>query len=122
MESENKEVNSLLRSAFIDKSLQKSWNKIMLNIKQKMNISSLDISNTEFSIQVRHFFENKLTNQLENIKKTNTGKLCLYSNMFTKFQLHNYLHFLIAKEKNLSATKQIHNFIKDASTSRNDET
>jgi hypothetical protein len=52
-------------------------------------------------IQVRHFFENKLTNQLENIKKTNTGKLCLYSNMFTKFQLHNYLHFLIAKEKNL---------------------
>jgi hypothetical protein len=27
MESENKEVNSLLRSAFIDKSLQKSWNK-----------------------------------------------------------------------------------------------
>ena len=58
IESENKEVNSLLRSAFIDKSLQKSWNKIMLNMKQKMNISSLDISNTEFSIQVRHFFEN----------------------------------------------------------------
>ena len=44
-----------------NKSLQKSWNKTMLNIKQKMNISSLDISNTEFSIQVRHFFENKLT-------------------------------------------------------------
>ena len=39
-----------------NKSLQKSWNKTMLNIKQKMNISSLDISNTEFSIQVRHFF------------------------------------------------------------------
>ena len=57
IESENKEVNSLLRSAFIeDKSLQKSWNKTMLNIKQKMNISSLDISKTEFSIQVRHFF------------------------------------------------------------------
>ena len=57
IESENKEVNSLLRSAFIeDKSLQKSWNKTMLNIKQKKNISSLDISNTEFSIQVRHFF------------------------------------------------------------------
>ena len=57
IESENKEVNSLLRSAFIeDKSLQKSWNKTILNIKQKKNISSLDISNTEFSIQVRHFF------------------------------------------------------------------
>ena len=39
-----------------NKSLQKSWNKTMLNIKQKMNISSLDISNTEFSIQLRHFF------------------------------------------------------------------
>jgi hypothetical protein len=62
----------------------------MLNNKQKMNISSLDISNTEFSIQVRHFFENKLTNQIENIKKTNTGKLCFYSNIFTKFQLQNY--------------------------------
>ena len=91
IESENKEVNSLLRSTFIeDKSLQKSWNKTMLNNKQKMNISSLDISNTEFSIQVRHFFENKLTNQIENIKKTNTGKLCFYSNIFTKFQLQNY--------------------------------
>jgi hypothetical protein len=56
IESENKEVNSLLRSASIeDKSLQKSWNKtMMLNIKQKMNISSLYFSNTEFSIQ--HFF------------------------------------------------------------------
>ena len=57
IESENKEVNSLLRSAFIeDKSLQKSRNKTMLNIKQKIIISSLDISNTEFSIHVRHFF------------------------------------------------------------------
>jgi hypothetical protein len=106
IESEKKEVNSLLRSAFIeDKSLQKSWNKTMLNIKQKMNISSLDISNTEFSIQVRHFFENKLINQIENIKKTNTGKLCFHSNIFIKFQLQNYLHFPIAREKRSLLTK-----------------
>ena len=77
----------------------------MLNIKQKINISSLDISNTEFSIQVRHFFKNKLINQIENIKKTNTGKLSFYSNIFTKFQLQNYLHFPIAKEKISLLTK-----------------
>jgi hypothetical protein len=71
-----------------NKSLQKSWNKTMLNIKQKMNISSLDISNTEFSIQVRHFFENKLINQIENIKKTNTGKLCLRHVLASFIKLH----------------------------------
>lgn len=46
-----------------------------------------------------------LTNQIENIKKTNTGKLCFYSNIFTKFQLQNYSHFPIAKEKRSLLTK-----------------
>ena len=46
-----------------------------------------------------------MTNQIENIKKTNTGKLCFYSNMFTKFQLQNYLYFPIAKEKRSILTK-----------------
>ena len=110
IESENKEVNSLLRSTFIeDKSLQKSWNKTMLNNKQKMNISSLDISNTEFSIHVRHFFENKLTNQIEN-----TRKLILANFVFTVIFLPNFncktiqLHFLIAKEKRSLLTESVH--------------
>ena len=46
-----------------------------------------------------------MTNQIENIKKTNTDKLCFYSNIFTKFQLQNYLHFPIAKEKRSILTK-----------------
>ena len=71
-----------------------------------MNISSLDLSDTEFSTQIQIiFFENKIIKQIENIKTSNTGKLSFYSHIFIKFQLQNYLHFPTAKEKRSALTK-----------------
>ena len=62
IEFDNESRNSLLRSAFIeDKKLNKSLNKTLNSIKQKFELSSLDISDRDFKyhLPVFKFFERK---------------------------------------------------------------
>lgn len=60
IESDNESRNSLLRSAFIeDKKLNKSLNKTLNSIKQKFELSSLDISDRDFKYHLFKFVERK---------------------------------------------------------------
>lgn len=71
IEFDNGSWNSLLRSAFIeDKKLNKFLNKTLNSIKQKIELSSLDISERDFKYHLFFiFFERKTLKQFENIRK-----------------------------------------------------
>ena len=105
-ESDNVCKNSLMRSAFIeDKSLKKSWTKNITILQQKFNLPSLDITETQFMLDVKECYSNKLTNCLQNIESNKNGKLYFYSMIFGKFELQKYLEFPLAKELRSFLTK-----------------
>jgi hypothetical protein len=106
IESDNESRNSLLRSAFIeDKKLNKSLNKTLNSIKQKFELSPLDISDRDFKYHLFNFFERKTLKQFQNIRKNKTGKLHFLSNIPRIFKLQNYLEFPLSKEHRSFLTK-----------------
>ena len=95
IEFDNGSRNSLLRSAFIeDKKLNKSLNKTLSSIKQKIELN------------YHHWTSRRKTlKQFENIRKNKTAKLHFLSNILGIFKLQNHLEFPLSKEHRYFLTK-----------------
>jgi hypothetical protein len=88
IEFDNESRNALLRLAFIeDKKLNKSLNKILNSIKQKFELSSLDISDRDFKYHPFNCFERKTLKQFETFEKI---KRASYIFSATFFAFLNY--------------------------------
>ncbi len=106
IEIDNGSRNSLLRSAFIeDKKLNKSLNKSLNSIKQKIELSSLKISERDFKYHLFNFFERKTLKQFENIRKNKMGKLHFLNNILGIFKLQIIWNFPFQKNTDLSLQK-----------------
>ena len=104
MEFALKYKNPLLIDAFKEdeklfhiKSCPSMTNSLSTIIKM-IGLSSLEISYKTFSDKLRNYYENKISNQFDNIKQSNSGKLVFYSQIYNyDFKLQEYLKFTLPK-------------------------
>jgi hypothetical protein len=61
-------------------------------ITKMIGLSSFEISYKTFSEELK-YYENKISNQFDNIKQSNSGKLVFYSQVYNyDFKLQEYLN------------------------------
>ena len=95
-------VYDLLRSAFEeDRKLKNencsSWGKSVEQLKNLFNLDNLDISPIQFNKEMQDYYASKVTNQLTQIKTTQSGKLRFFCKITEDFELQTYLKFNINK-------------------------
>lgn len=110
LERKNDYNDQLVVSAFKeDKTLGSriSWQRKLYTLQQKLSISSLDISHKTLKYNLEEHYRNKISEQLKNISKSNSGKLTFYSNIIdlNEYKLQNYLELPLKKSERTILTK-----------------
>ena len=110
IESSTEYVYDLLRSAFQEDkklTLEKfpSWGKSVEYLKTLFKLETLDLSHVQFDKEIKALYINKLMNQLNHMKNSESGKLRFYSKIISNFELQKYLTFNINKYLRLNLTK-----------------
>lgn len=95
-------LHSILRAAFKEDQLLNSHNISSLTgtlsqVKKTIKLNDSCNSFIEFSDVLENFYKSKVLNELDHIKKNNSGKLLFYSKLFGDYILKDYLSFDMPK-------------------------
>jgi hypothetical protein len=82
-----------------------NWQGQLKRLKNKLNISSLDINESAFNNFLKNHYINNVDMQLQNIEFTKSGKLLFYSKIRKNYELQDYLKFPIVKTVRSKLTK-----------------
>ena len=106
IEFDNESRNSLLRSAFIeDEKLNKSLNKTLNSIKQKFELSPLDISDRDFKYHPFNCFERKTLKQFETFEKIKRASYIFSATFFAFLNYKTIWNFPFQRNTDISFQK-----------------
>ena len=99
----------ILKAAYeVDKTLTKnenSWVNKINEISKLIGLSSLNISTFLFKQKLENYYKVKIGTEISNIKNCGSGKLKIYSKIFTESKQPGYLDYNIPKTLRNKLTK-----------------
>jgi hypothetical protein len=81
------------------------WVQPLHQLKGLLNLQSLDIYFLEFKLAIKNYLRNKVPDQLKQRRSSNEGTLRFHNNIFSSFDLKDYLKFNLTRSERSLLTK-----------------